>query len=657
MNKILSRIAIAIASFAMVIGGVSTVAILNSKEQIKPAYADPTETLTISGPHSIRAGEIANYEAIASGFTPDAYSYSWSHTNEYAASIIATEGNTATIDGLHFGRTYLTVSAEGPNGTVTSNSFWIDVQEFEVMLQEDEVDMLPSMSMRFEVFTYDENGDVIFEVNSANENAATAEIVSNSGDYLVVTAGSIEGISTTITINAKDNNGEAGYHTSSCSLTVNVGECYEIGDRVLQLPDDELLVFIANNDKTKFAYVENIYHSPRLRATNDITQASLFYLNYSACLGFAFYTFQGQTNYVGSDGRLATTSYPAFDEYFSYPDDVLYQDYPGILSYHGTYLGIENYGTNRYISSSSSNKLSSPSHYDPLFAYVAVSHGHKITLDETSVDISEGGSTDITATVAFVTDLDYEIISGAACIDDVSISSINNLNQAEIHIETSNVTGDAIIRIKDANDDSVYTDITVRVKMDAETEVANLSTQTSLAYHYSKDELGNFTYSNASIRFGARIDKDLWNEIDEDYDIAGFGVMITGKPTNSLIPEQAYLIKQHVDEAVSAESATDLDTELVDHYMSISEMAVPPESNNDYAWNLMQAVTINNVVDVTKEYTAAAYIKLLSGEYIFFDQVRTSVYNLASSYLNSDEYDSDTAEGSLQHLVDMVGIA
>lgn len=39
MNKIISRIAIALASFAMVIGGVSTVAAHN-KEQAKPAYAD-----------------------------------------------------------------------------------------------------------------------------------------------------------------------------------------------------------------------------------------------------------------------------------------------------------------------------------------------------------------------------------------------------------------------------------------------------------------------------------------------------------------------------------------------------------------------------------------------------------------------------------------
>ena len=39
MNKILSRIAIAIASFAMVLGGVS-IASINHQEQAKPAYAE-----------------------------------------------------------------------------------------------------------------------------------------------------------------------------------------------------------------------------------------------------------------------------------------------------------------------------------------------------------------------------------------------------------------------------------------------------------------------------------------------------------------------------------------------------------------------------------------------------------------------------------------
>ena len=39
----LSRIAIAIASFAMVVGGAFGVATLNSKNQTKPAYAEKTQ--------------------------------------------------------------------------------------------------------------------------------------------------------------------------------------------------------------------------------------------------------------------------------------------------------------------------------------------------------------------------------------------------------------------------------------------------------------------------------------------------------------------------------------------------------------------------------------------------------------------------------------
>lgn len=629
----------------MVIGGVSTAAILNRNEQVKPAYADPTETLTISGSHSLYVGETANFEAIASGFTPD--SYSWSHTNEHAASIIATEGNTATIEGLHSAYTYLTVSAEGPNGTVTSSSFWIDIQEFEIMLQEDEIDMLPSMSMRFEVYTYDENGDVVFEVNSTNENAASAEIVSNNGNYLVVTAGSIEGISTTITINAKDNNGNPGYHTSSCSLTINVGENYEVGDRVLHQPNDDLLVFIANSDKTKFVYAENPYNSLKLGVTNDIAQASLFYLDSWSCLRLAFYTFHSQIKYINSNGQLSTNSGASFDDSYFNPDEPFYVDYPGVLSYYGNYLGIANYGPNEYVASSNSGQLLYPNHYEPIFAYVAVGHGPKITPDETSVDISEGGSTDIDATVAFVTDLDYEIVSGAACIDDVTISAINNLNQAEIHIETSNVTGSATIRIKDANDDRVYADITVNVIIDPEIAVCDLLTQTQLSYRYEPSGVDEYTYTDISIRFGGRISKAVWNEIEAAYDITGFGVMITAYEENL---RDQFNISVHAGEAKPSTGEFNLHTDIVDYYMPATTMAVPPEDEDDYVWNLFHAV---DFADITDKFTAVAYIEV-DGSKFFFTQVKYSVCTLARDYLNNRGYDTDPAADSLEYLYELM---
>ena len=613
--------------------------VCNFYEKIDPLG----ERITVSGNNTVYVDEDIELTTTAYNYSPS--EYTWVSSDPSVATI-TNNGSTAVIHGVGKGTTYITVSTMGTNGIVYTDPLEIKVKKFDFTRLDDGIELNPGETKRFLLDFEDENGNVRLTCTSEDTNIITAR-TNNSRSFLV-TAGSIGGVSTTLTVTLKDNNGAEGCHVTSRTIQVTVKAFPILGER-LMTKYDPMYVYLATFDGEHFIKVVN----NKLGVTNNIEEATIF--NISGA-GICYYSLSdNQYRYIfynggsfkwGSDSALSVTD--------------SYNDYPGLLKFNNYFMFYQSDTSVIPLSFNNLPSLEESRGVNPnnvFFAYAADDPGHSIVPQKSSVSLLKGESIDISARVAFVDSVEYEIISGASSIEQLTVSEIDNQNHINIHIETSDTRGTAIIRIRDANDDSVYTDITVRVKMDAETEVTNLSTQTSLAYHYSKDELGNFTYSDASIRFGARIDKDLWNEIDEDYDIAGFGLMITGKPTNSLIPEQAYLIKQHVDEAVLAESATDLDTELVDHYMSINEMAVPPESNNDYAWNLMQAVAISNVVDVTKEYTTAAYIKLLSGEYIFFDQVRTSVYNLASSYLNSDEYDSDTAEGSLQHLVDMVGIA
>ena len=154
-----------------------------------------------------------------------------------------------------------------------------------------------------------------------------------------------------------------------------------------------------------------------------------------------------------------------------------------------------------------------------------------------------------------------------------------------------------------------------------------------------------YTYSNVSIRFGAVIDKDLWDDLDTDSSIEGFGVMIT---TDDVI-SGALKIKDFWDSASPAEDDPIIDEEIVDYYMSLSEMAVPPENGNNYVWNLFHRVS---EIDFDTTFVAAAYIKTFTG-YVFFKQVSYSVISLATDYLANRGYDSSTANGSLYRLANL----
>lgn len=152
-----------------------------------------------------------------------------------------------------------------------------------------------------------------------------------------------------------------------------------------------------------------------------------------------------------------------------------------------------------------------------------------------------------------------------------------------------------------------------------------------------------YSYSDVSIRFGAVIEKDLWDELDTEDSIEGFGVMIT---TDDVVDNDT-TIKEFWDSASPAEDDPDITEEIVDYYMPNTgdpSMPVPPEDEDDYVWNLFYRVT-----DFTKVYVAAAYIKTAT-DMVFFKEVRYSVKTLADDYIKNRGYDASVAGGSLANL-------
>ena len=171
-----------------------------------------------------------------------------------------------------------------------------------------------------------------------------------------------------------------------------------------------------------------------------------------------------------------------------------------------------------------------------------------------------------------------------------------------------------------------------------------LETQTSLSYRYTGNAEDGFSYSDISIRFGALVSEDLWDEINAIYDVDGFGVMIASGNTI----KESETFEEFAEFAIPADQNPDIASQLVDYYVENDGSFVIPTSNNSYYWNLRFAIPESDMAQV---YTAAAYIKIGS-EIIFMQKARVSVVTLAQDYLNNRGCTASTAEGSLKAIVD-----
>ena len=589
------------------------------------------ERLTLSGPGATYVNEDIELSLTSYNFDPT--QLVWTSSDESIATVTG-NGSGAIVHGVNKGTIAISASTVGTNGIVFTDPFVINVKKFELSVD----DAFTSITLNkqeekgFRINYVDNNGKVKLEAVSANSNIAIVTLMEASySQYITIKAGAICGASTTITLSAKDNNGAEGYHSATKTIQVTVNARPTFGERITSSPD-EALIYIATIDGCHFMHVTIDNDDYSLSVTDNFKEATVFSFMYgSICFN----------NYSFDYEHGVSMGYANYDYYFNTSND----KYPGILLVEDEYfLYYTSETTIKYqyfsdIDDYEDEGIVSPNNV--FCAYYAIDPGPNITPSENSIELTEGESTDIDAEVGFVAEATYEIISGAECIEEVAVSTVDELNNISIHIESSsNNVGTAVIRVKDTNDDSVYTDITVRVKANLETRVESLLTQTQLSYHYEKDE-EEFAFSNISMRFGGRINKDSWDHIDNDYGIAGFGVMITAYYAD------AWFIKDHLDMAHLVESNPDIDTEIVDYYMPTSgegSMSTPPEVGDNYVYNLFHQV---NYVDRYKLFTAVAYIKLDNGDYVFMNQVRYSVSSLAADYLANRNYDNTTAGGSL----------
>ena len=177
----------------------------------------------------------------------------------------------------------------------------------------------------------------------------------------------------------------------------------------------------------------------------------------------------------------------------------------------------------------------------------------------------------------------------------------------------------------------------------------NVTTRSSLAYHYSKDNGGNFTFTNLYVRFGGIVTKTMWDALDNESTIIGYG---------ELISTADYLGANQL-KSYYATANSNPNIEIRSYKVTADPESYPALYNNSdyqgvtdnyYVWNYRMSVDEANFTDV---YASAAFIITKNDGVVFMNEVRKSVKNLAQDLIDGPNYDEDSLDGSLKHLADL----
>ena len=195
----------------------------------------------------------------------------------------------------------------------------------------------------------------------------------------------------------------------------------------------------------------------------------------------------------------------------------------------------------------------------------------------------------------------------------------------------------------------------------AKEKTSRLDTQYLLGYHYSKVDENPFEFSNVTLRLSGFISVDLWNALDAECDIEGFGIMFaeTDNLTDVSIKEwYEYALDEangDIDDAIES-----LDSFIGNSYVELSPSKANPSSattlqkadlgvgagENYFIWNHKELISAE---DLDKEFSAIAYIRI-DGELIFLQETTMSAKQAAINLLASGIYDNDAFDGSLDAL-------
>lgn len=187
--------------------------------------------------------------------------------------------------------------------------------------------------------------------------------------------------------------------------------------------------------------------------------------------------------------------------------------------------------------------------------------------------------------------------------------------------------------------------IEITYETTAET-IENYSTRAMLSYGYSKLDENSYEFDDVAIRFGGLVSVEMWNRLNSESTIIGYGVMLSTTVHVNSNGGQLKALSINGSTVVGFEKSVPGDKE---HPVLASAEQKGNLIGDYYIWNLY-----NNVPSgfLTTSLTAVTYIKTSSGN-VYFKQVTTSVKGLAQDMIASDAYDEDSLDGSLNYLANL----
>ena len=240
-------------------------------------------------------------------------------------------------------------------------------------------------------------------------------------------------------------------------------------------------------------------------------------------------------------------------------------------------------------------------------------------------------------------------------IEFISNSEANNTLSGEGLAKngaTSIWTGDAdSVTLTAEGSQARFTKIIVTLDSVKYSIESTLKTKTSLSYAtYTHHDDGTYTYTDVAIRFGGKIAPALWDSLNAESTIEGYGVLLATSDLGTDSIENwynAYKTESNtVDEAL-AELVTD--GVVAKYSKSVEEKTHPTQVGDVYSWNLYYRIG-NTKAELLEEYTAVAYIKI-HNSIVFLQQDTVSAKSLASDMLQGEN--PETYGGSLSYLAEL----
>lgn len=187
--------------------------------------------------------------------------------------------------------------------------------------------------------------------------------------------------------------------------------------------------------------------------------------------------------------------------------------------------------------------------------------------------------------------------------------------------------------------------------------VSDINTFTMFRYDYQQAEEG-YTFANVAIRYGAFISKELWDEIDEEFGITGFGVIHS---TNAYLEGQTleYRFNLLNTNNRTVDEALDLLCDGNDIKKASVNSNLPSEATSEqkaimgieaddiyYTWNLRKNIDSEKY---NTYYNAVSYIRINDG-ILFLGEASESAKHLAATTLDKTD-ELDPSYDSLQYFV------